>query len=314
MNKFLTIIFCVMASFMGHYSALAEDLENNYAWVLAGILNQITPQLGETKSLNMLGACAYIMPNILSDLYSVTDERKQTEITNALITKYHQEGKAILDWDSTIAELMIKEVSLEEIKRLDSSLKNDSVRQCIVKSEKISEFIYNPEIKKEIVSMILSKAKGTFAFNRVKVKKNEKSYLQAFETFYRESGNKQCVSEIIDEAINGMLKTESMQSQKNLPSYIKQLNEWKPDFEHRLYTKVLEKATEELSESELVQATRSYRSGILLKYMSVVRNLQLNPSLYMEPYINKFAKFVETQDELIKQMAIKKGKKRNANN
>ena len=308
MNKYLAFTLCLIASMAGYQRVIAEDLENNYSWVLAGVLNQITPQLGESKSLNMLGACAYIMPDILSDLYSVTDVKKQTVITNALITKYHQEGKAILDWDSTIAEQMIEKVSFEEIKLLDGLLKNDSVRQCIIKSEKISEFIYNPEIKKEIVTMILSKARGTFAFNRVKVKNNDKSYLQAFETFYQESGNKQCVSEIIDETINGMIKTETMQSQKNLPGYIKQLNEWKPDFENRLYTKALEKATEELSELELVLASRAYRSGILLKYMSVVRNLQLNPSLYIESYINKFAKFVETQDEFIKQLSQQKSK------
>lgn len=307
-GKYLVAFCLVTLSSVSSFSAWADDLENNYAWVLAGILNQISPQLGEVKSLNMLGACSYIMPNYLQDQYGVTDETKQTEIANALVKKYHQEGKNILDWDSTIAESMEKRVSIEELKQLDATIKNDTVRQCIIKSEKISEFIYCPDFKKEIVSWILSKAKGTFAFNRVKVNKCEKSYLESFERFYSESGNKQDVSEMIDGVINGMLESEAIRSQKNFVSYMKELDKWKPDFENRIYTMMLNRSIEELTEQELIESTKQYQSGILVKYMSVTRKLQLNPALYIEPYLNRFAKFVETQDELIKQLVLTKKK------
>lgn len=294
MKKFLTLALFLILSFTGHQYAFADYHEHSYSWVLAGILNQISPQLDESQAMKMLVSCGAVLSDYL-EKSGIKDEDERKEISTKLLFKYGREMRHTVDWDSTIAEFMVKKVSFEELKQLDSSI-NHNIANSIIKSEKISEKLCDKKTKGIAALWMASKMKGTF--KKIDVKKCEKSYKKAFDTFYRESGNKQLASGLIDEIKNdNMIRVYA-----DLPKLIES---YKADLEKNLYNLSLNIAIDELTEEELIKVTEQYQSGILLKYMSVTRELQRNQTPMIQSFLKKFAKWVEVQDEW-KQLGSKK--------
>lgn len=193
-----------------------------------------------------------------------------------------------IDWDSTIAEFMVKKVSFEELKQLDSSI-NQNIASDIIKSEKISEKLCEKNTTGLAILWMGDKLQGTF--KKVKVKKCGKTYKKAFDTFYKESGNKQLASALI-----GGIKIKN-DNKKLGYTDLRKIESYRADLEKNLYNLSLNIAIDELTEEELIKVTEQYQSSVLLKYMSVTRELQRNQTPMIQSFLNKFAKWVEVQDE-----------------
>lgn len=193
-----------------------------------------------------------------------------------------------IDWDSTIAEFMIKEVSFEELKQIDASIKNVETAQLIIKSEAVSQKLSENKTKSLMGQCMISYLKGTP--QEIAVKKCEKKYKKAFNAFYEASGNKKLASTVIDE-----IKTH--ENIRNVAGLSKLIENNRTDLEKNLYTLSLNKAIGNLTEEELIKVTELYQSGALAKYMSVMRKLQSDPTPAIQSFVNKFGKWVENQDE-----------------
>lgn len=281
------LLFFLVLPFVFHASVHGEELEDNYAYVLAGILNEITPELGEKQALNMLVPCSRALKKVL-EKHSIgggIDDERNDKVVSTLVFNYGREGKNIVHWDSTMAEFMEKEVSLEEIKRLDSVIRDKDIRQAIIKSEKITNRVISEDMKERIVSWAKSWAVSSLTGKtpaKVKEESVPKTFKKEFEVFYKESG--------IEKYITEVFKKDAKYKGNKLYKYL----------EKNMYSMALNIAIHEISEDELRLVNEQYQQGILVRYMYVTRNLQRDTVLFEEAYqsfLRKFAKWVETQDE-----------------
>lgn len=76
MKKYFALTLFLILSLAGRQPALADNQEDSYPWVLAGILNQISPKLGESKAMEMLVPCAAMLIGTL-EKSGIKDEDKR---------------------------------------------------------------------------------------------------------------------------------------------------------------------------------------------------------------------------------------------